>query len=162
MGNPERAMDFLNLDAGSAFYKSNFVRMMVREGKIAEARAAAQQLPGGTRDNAYYKACFDRPPNQPPPAELSKMARALEPTLGANPDPENRYLFATDLAFCGETDMSLRLIKSAIESNYCVYEALQKDPLLAPLHSSPEYPKLLSEAKACQDKFLAERAKPAR
>jgi serine/threonine protein kinase/tetratricopeptide (TPR) repeat protein len=161
MGKPDRAMEFLNLDAGSAFYKRNVIRVLTREGKTEEARAAVQQLPADAPELAYYKACFNRPLNQPPSAELDRTARALESLLEANPDPENRYLFATDMAFCNEKELSLRLLKSAIGSKYCAYDALQKDPLLAPLHDSPEYPKLLSEAKACRDKFLAERDHPA-
>jgi len=51
----------------------------------------------------------------------------------------------------------LRLLKSSIAGNYCIYVALQKDPMLASLRSSPEYPQLLAAAKKCQDNFLAER-----
>ena len=150
-------MEFLNLDAGSAFYKSNVIRVLVRQGKVDDAKAAVRQLPARSMEFGYYKACFDRPLNQPPSADLAREARTLFPTLEANPDPENRYVFATDLAFCGEKELSLRLLKSAIESNYCAYDGLQKDPLLASLHDSPEYPALLSEAKACRDKFVAGR-----
>ncbi len=157
MNKSDRAMEFLNLDAGSAFYKSNVIRVLVRQDKVDEAKAAVRQLPARSMEFGYYKACFDRPLNQPPSADLAREARTLFPTLEANPDPENRYVFATDLAFCGEKELSLRLLKSAIESNYCAYDGLQKDPLLASLHDSPEYPALLSEAKACRDKFVAGR-----
>ena len=74
-----------------------------------------------------------------------------------NPDPENRYLFATDVAFCGQKDLALRLLKSAIDGKYCAYAALQKDPILAPLRSTPAFAHLLGDAKRCQDNFLAER-----
>ena len=50
------------------------------------------------------------------------------------------------------------MLKSAIEGKYCAYTALQKDPLLASLRSTPEYTQLLSAAKQCQDNFLAQRA----
>ena len=91
------------------------------------------------------------------PAQTAEVDRGIrpivEPELLANPDPENRYLWATDMAYCGEKDMALRLLKSAIEGRYCIYDALQKDPLVAPLRGTPEYPQLLSAAKQCKDNF---------
>lgn len=112
-------------------------------------------------DTDYFKpikACLDRPsPTQPPSPELDRALREREPEFERNPDPENRYLYATDMAFCDEKDMALRLLKSSIAGNYCVYVAMQKDPMMAPLRSAPEFPQLLSAAKQCQDKFLAER-----
>jgi hypothetical protein len=61
------------------------------------------------------------------------------------------------MAFCGEKDVALRLLKSAIEGKYCAYAALQRDPLLTSLRGTPEFTQLLSAAKQCQDDFLAER-----
>jgi hypothetical protein len=88
---------------------------------------------------------------------LDRIIRDLEPSFVGNPDPENRYLFATDVAFCGQKDLALRLLKSAIDGKYCAYAALQKDPILAPLRSTPAFAQLLGDAKRCQDNFLAER-----
>src|ERR1039458_3980831 len=45
MGNEERAMDFIRLDAGSNFFNANVLRILAREGKLAEVRQAAQKLP---------------------------------------------------------------------------------------------------------------------
>jgi hypothetical protein len=61
------------------------------------------------------------------------------------------------LAFCGQEDTAVRLLKSAIDGNYCAYVALEKDPLLAPLRNTPVFSQLLSAAKQCQDTFLAGR-----
>ncbi len=158
MGNPQRAMDFIRLDAGSSFYHANVVRILLREGKLDEARSALKDLPADQRKD-FFEACFARPStSQPTISESDHAFRDGEALLLSNPDPENRYLFATDMAYCGETDAAVRLLKSAIEGNYCSYDALQKDSLLASLHNSPEYSALLSEAKACRDKFLAERS----
>ena len=90
------------------------------------------------------------------------MARELEPSRASNPDPENRYITAGDMAFCGEKEIALRLLKSAIEGHYCSYEALQNDPSLASIRSTAEYSQLLSAGKSCQDNFLSERAKISR
>jgi hypothetical protein len=73
------------------------------------------------------------------------------------PDPEPSYFQATTMVFCGQKEIGARLLKSAIERNYCAYAALQSDPLLAKLRGTPEFTQLLSAAKECQQKFLAAR-----
>jgi eukaryotic-like serine/threonine-protein kinase len=157
MGNPQRAMEFVALDAGSSFYKANVVRILLREGKLDEARSALKELPADDRTK-FFEGCFARPStSQPAFPESDHAFREHETLLEANPDPENRYLDATDMAYCGEKESAVRLLKSAIEGKYCAYDALQKDPLLASIRNMPEYPQLLSEAKQCRDTFLAER-----
>jgi hypothetical protein len=49
------------------------------------------------------------------------------------------------------------LLKSAIEHNYCAYQTLQSDPLLGKLRGASEFGEVLSAAKDCRDRFLAER-----
>jgi hypothetical protein len=49
------------------------------------------------------------------------------------------------------------MIEGAIQKNYCAFEALQNDPLLAKSRQTAEFRKLLSEATVCQDRFLSER-----
>ena len=160
LGNPQRAMDFLQIDAGSEWVNRNKVRVLVREGKFAEARQIAQALPPSDADDDFdaVEACIDHDlSGQPLSAEAERFIHEHEAHWLANPDPENRYLWATDMALCGQKDLALRALKTVVEGNYCAYEALQKDPALAPLRSSPEYPQLLAEAKQCQDNFLAAR-----
>jgi hypothetical protein len=55
---------------------------------------------------------------------------------------------------------SLRLLKSAVQQNYCAYTALQTDPLLVKLRGSPEFDDLLAAAKGCQNRFQAQRNQP--
>jgi tetratricopeptide (TPR) repeat protein len=158
MGSPERAMDFSRLDPGSTWSNSNMIWILVREGKLSEASAAVQKMSSDDDYTKFDKACLDRP-SPTPSAELDRAVRVLEALREDNPDPENRYLFAADMAFCGEKDKALRLLKSAIEGKYCAYTALQKDPLLAPLRGTPEFTQLLSAAKQCHADFLAERTR---
>jgi len=160
LGKPERAIDFVRLDAGSSWFDNNVIRFFTRAGKLAEAREAVQKLPSDDRYTRFFNACLDRVESrQSPSGEIDRLARELEPALASNPDPENRYLNAADMAFCGEKEIALRLLKSAIEGHYCSYEALQNDPLLASIRNMAEYSLLLSTGKICQDNFLSERAK---
>ena len=50
-----------------------------------------------------------------------------------------------------------RLLRKAVSQNYCAYDALHTDPLLVKLRRSPEFSGLLSAAKECQSRFLAQR-----
>jgi eukaryotic-like serine/threonine-protein kinase len=159
MGKPDRAIDFIRLDAGSFWFNNNVTRLLGREGKFAEARQAAEKLPSDDGFVRFYKACLDSASRQSPSAELDRMARELESSLESNPDPENRYLNASDMALCGQKDIALRLLKSAIEGHYCSYEALERDPFLASVRTTPEFSPVLSAAKQCQDDFLSQRAK---
>ncbi len=162
MGNPERGMDFLHLDAGSDWVAGNMARFMLSEGKLEEAREANKRLTPSFR-TSLYGACLARSsPTQPPSAEENQALQAIEPVVQRNPDPENRFLGAADLAFCGEKDSALRLLKSAIDGHYCAYTALQKYPLLASLRDAPEYSQLLAAAKQCRDTFVARREQLAR
>jgi TolB-like protein len=159
MGNTERGMDFLRLDAGSDWVNRNVVRLLWSEGKISEAREAVEKLPAADALINFDRVCSEHPPSgQTATTEVNQAARATEPEMAGNPDPENRYLFATSMAYCGEKEMALRLLKSTIAGRYCAYTALQKDPLLASLRGTPEFAQLLATAKQCQDGFLAERA----
>ena len=83
---------------------------------------------------------------------------AAEAELLAERDPETRYYQAAVLAYCGQPDLAVRLLHSAIGSNYCAYEALNADPLLAKLRPLPIFPPVRSEANECRQRFLAERS----
>jgi serine/threonine protein kinase len=160
MGNLQRARDFLRLDAGSNWAKRNLIRLFLSEGKLAEAREAAQKGPPDQRNSKFYETCLSRSSStEPPSAELDRAASEIEAAMLGNPDPENRYIFGTYMAFCGEKHVALRLLKTAVEGHYCAYTAMQKDPLLASLRGTPEFTQLLPIAKRCQEDFLAERAK---
>ena len=153
-GNSARAMDFLRLDLGSEWVSSNLPLHFQREGKLAEARDSAQKLPGYNPASAFMKLCV----GQQSSPDLEKATREFLPSALADPDSENRYWDATVLASCGQNEGAKRLLKSAIEGQYCAYTALESDRLLVALRGTPEFSQLLSAAKKCQDNFLSERA----
>jgi serine/threonine protein kinase len=163
VGKADRAVDFLRLDAGSDWYNRNVGRFLLSEGKLSEAHEAFQKLPADVKRVKFLQVCSALPsPTQSPSEELNRVAREIEPEMLANPDPENRYNSATDLAFCGQKEASLRLLRSAIEGRYCSYQGMQKDPLFSSLRSTSEFNQLLAASKKCQDDFLAERDRIAR
>lgn len=99
------------------------------------------------------QACLD--PQQT--SHLNGAAQKIEAIALAGDDPEPRYWVGTLLSYCGQKDAAVRLLRSAIEHNYCAYSALRTDPLLAKFRGTPEFREVQSAAKECQKEFLAQR-----
>jgi hypothetical protein len=85
-----------------------------------------------------------------PPADLDQLAHEAETSLPKNPDPETWYYQGSLFAFCGKKQAALHLLQSAVEQNYCAYENLLSDPLLAKLRTDVAFDKVLTSARACQ------------
>ena len=153
-GQADRALDFVRLDAGSEWAVRTRAFILLSEGKLAEARQTIQRTsntPLSGRDLILY--CRD--PQQE--SKLSETARKIDAAALAGVDSEPRYKSGAMLSYCGQNGAALRLLRSAIHQNYCAYMALQSDPLLVKLRGTAEYSELLSEAKECQNRFLAQR-----
>jgi len=154
LDQPERAMEFVRLDPGSEWAARSAAYILLGQGKLAEARENIQRTSADPRlGRDLLPACVDPLQN----SSLGRLAHETETAMLGVTDAEPRYLVGTLLAYCGQKDAALRLLKSAIERNYCAYTALQTDPLLAKLRGTPEFSGLLSAAKQCQDKFWAQR-----
>jgi hypothetical protein len=67
------------------------------------------------------------------------------------PDPEAWYHVGALMAYCGQKDAALRLLKAAVQQNYCSYSALLADPLLKDLRKDTAFNQVLTAASACQD-----------
>jgi len=153
-GASQRALEFVRLDAGTEWAARQEAYILLGQAKLAEARQTIRRtsdVPLMGRD--LIQACLD--PKQT--SQLDRAAQRIETAALAGTDPEPRYWVGTMLAFCGQRDAALRLLRSAIEHNYCAYAALQSDPLLVKLRGTSEFSELLSTAKQCQNRFLAER-----
>lgn len=154
LGQVDRAMEFVRLDAGSEYAAMQTAVVRLEQGKPAEAQQALQRAsdsPLMGRD--LLRACLDRPQS----SLCDSAAQTIEATARAGADVEPLYSVGGLLAYCGRKDAALRLLGSAIQQNYCAYTALQTDPLLVKLRGTPEFGKLLTAAKECEDRFLAQR-----
>lgn len=149
-----RALEFLRIDAGSEYSKAFVPVVYLRQGRSQEARHAAQDM----SDNPIWMrdlliACMDNKPA----AEIDKMAHQAETDLLSEKDSELKYLQGTILAYCGQDEIALWFLRTAVAQNYCAYAALQTDPMLAKLRRNPEFQTVLSEGHKCQQKFLDSR-----
>jgi DNA-binding winged helix-turn-helix (wHTH) protein/TolB-like protein len=154
LGEPQRAMDFARLDPGSDWAARQTAFILIGQDKPAEARQSIQRMSHNPlMGHDLLQACLD--PQQA--SQLEGSAKAVETAALAGVDAEPRYVFGTLLSYCGQKDAALRMLRSAIEQNYCAYQSLQSDPLLVKLRGTPEFSELLSAAKECQGRFLVQR-----
>ena len=157
VGQYDRALEFVRLDAGSEW--SNRVELLIflRQGKTREVLARLHQLPESTFFHTRaLEACYS--PSKP--AGYQQLMDTLQKDLSAYRDPEPRYSQAAAFNPCLGNEFTARIVKSAIDSGFCAYDNLQLDPAMAAFRKSAEYPALLNEAKQCRDRFLAERDRP--
>jgi eukaryotic-like serine/threonine-protein kinase len=152
MGNPERAADFVRLDAGSEWAAYATPSIFLREGKIPEAREAVKRMPTAPR---YHRDLLESCLQLRPAADLDRMAHDAETSLPTEPDPETWYYQGSLFAYCGKKQAALHLLQSAVEQNYCAYENLLSDPLLAKLRTDVAFDKVLTAAHACQERVRA-------
>jgi serine/threonine protein kinase/tetratricopeptide (TPR) repeat protein len=145
VANTQRARDFIQLDAGSEWATYAMPFLLLREGKVAEAREAVKKMSTNPQDfRDLLQACLVGPS-----AELERLARVAE-TAPTEPDSESNYDQGTIFAYCGKRNAAFHKLGMAIKQNYCAYTALQTDPLLVKLRGTTEFNELLSAAKECQ------------
>jgi TolB-like protein/cytochrome c-type biogenesis protein CcmH/NrfG len=149
-GNAERALDFVRLDAGSEWSLSVTPAILLRQGKVDEARHG---VTGMTAGSSWYREVLGACLEPQPGATLEAAVRKAGPALLADPDPEWRYYQGSLLAYCGQQDLAVRLLQSAVSQNYCAREALDADPLLSKLRTDPRFPELKRASEACLAKF---------
>jgi eukaryotic-like serine/threonine-protein kinase len=158
-GNVQRAMAFVRLDAGSEWAAFLTVNGLLREGRLDEARQAVKKVSTNPRDHRdLLEACLQTRPG----ADLDQIAAQTEAAVMAMPDAEIWYQQGAILAFCGKKDIALRILRRAIDQNYCSYSALRSDPLLNKLHSVREFDNLLTAGENCQSALAPEPATPSR
>ena len=152
MGKTERAADFVRLDAGSEWAAYAMPSILLREGKIREAREAVKQMPSTPR---YHRDLLESCLQLRPAADLDRIAHEAETNLPTDPDPETWYYEGAILAYCGKKQAALHLLQSAVEQNYCAYANLLSDPLLAKLRTDTAFDEVLTSAGACQEAVRA-------
>jgi len=147
LGKTQRAMDFVRLDAGSEWAAYATLQVLLREGKLPEAKAQLKNVANAPR---YHRELLESCLGVRPASDLDRLAPQAETAVLAEPDPEPWYYWGTAMAFCGKKEIALRMINAAVEQNYCAYSALLADPLVAKLRSSAEFDQVLTAAHQCQ------------
>jgi len=101
----------------------------------------------------YHRDLVEACTANPRPPDLAKTVRDNETSVMSEPDAELWYHVGELMAACGQTDPALRLLKSAVQQNYCAYSALLDDPLLKSLRKETAFNEILTAASNCQSVF---------
>ncbi len=152
LGKTERAREFIRLDAGSEWASYITPSLLLREGKIGEARETVKRMPTNPK---YHRDLLEACLQLRPAADLDRMAQEAETSLPTDPDPETWYYQGALFAYAGKKQAALHLLQSAVEQNYCAHENLLNDPLLAKLRTDTAFDKVLTAAGFCQEAVRA-------
>ncbi|MGB8060434.1 MAG: protein kinase [Candidatus Sulfotelmatobacter sp.] len=150
MNQTDRAMDFVHLDAGSEWANWVTPYIYLGQGNIGEARAAVKNMSKATyyhRDLMEACTAAQRPP------DLARIVREAESSVMLEPDSEAWYHVGALMAYCGQNDSALRLLKAAVQQNYCAYTALLDDPMLKNLRKETAFDVVLTASSNCQAVF---------
>jgi eukaryotic-like serine/threonine-protein kinase len=147
-GNYQRAMDFLRLDAGSEWWEGAMADVLLRQEKFEEALRTATDSMYSGRD--LLEACLHNKRDR-----IAVLVKGLDALAMSVPDPEPKYFQGAQDAFCGARENALRMLRVAVEKNYCAYPAIDRDPFFADLRGLPEFAAIRSAGIECQNKFLA-------
>ena len=156
LGNTKRAADFIRLDAGSEWAAYATPSLLLREGKIDEAREAVKKMPDTPRNHRdLLEGCLGINPEIHPYSYAQELAHVAENTPPAAADAESLYYEGSLFADCGLRPAALHVLQGAIEQNYCAYSNLRFDPMLRKIRQTPGFQQLLVAAKECQDRVRA-------
>lgn len=149
LGNYRRAKDFIRKDLSSEWSKAHAVEVLLREGNNQEAiKIGPPQIPHWDSYKMLLACAQDEPESQ-----ITSLAAGVE----TDDDPEVNYLFAGHLAYCGQTNDSLRLLKHAIDGNYCSFPAIDSDPFFDKIRTAPGFAKVRAAGVVCHENFVANR-----
>ena len=148
LGQTDRAMDFVHLDAGSEWAAWATPYVYLTAGNMAQAREAVKSV---AKAPFYHRDLLVACTQTQRPADMDRIAREAESSVMTEPDPEAWYHEGALMAHCGQKDAALRLLKAAVQQNYCAYSALLADPLLKGLRKETAFDEVLTAASTCQE-----------
>jgi serine/threonine protein kinase len=148
MGKTDRAMDFVHLDAGSEWAAWVTPYVYLDAGNVAQARESVKNV---AKTAVYHRELLAACTAAQPPADMDRIVREAESSVMIEPDPEEWYRIGSLMAYCGQKEPALRLLKAAVQQNYCAYSALLEDPLLKDLRKDTAFNQVLTAGSACQE-----------
>lgn len=151
-GKTSFAKQYLAKDPGSEWANAVTVSVLMREGRMKEAREAeAKMTSNPTWMPDFLQACLNKASDK----DIHSLAEKAQKDLLPEQDSELKYYQGTILAQCGEKQIALEFLSKAVDENYCAYQALQTDPLLTGVRDDPQFTKIVREAGDCQNKVIA-------
>ena len=151
VGKTAFAKPYLDKDAGSEWSGAVMVSVLMREGRIKEAREAAEKMTTNpTWMREFLLGCL----NKAPAEAIHSLAERAQDDLLWEQDSELKYYQGTILAQCGEKKIAYAFLRKAVEQKYCAAQALVADPLLSGVQGDSDFKDIVKSAQECQKKFV--------
>jgi serine/threonine protein kinase len=147
MGKTDQAMDFVHLDPGTEWAAWVTPYIYLAAGQLPEARAAAKNMGAAA---SYHRSLMEACTAAQKPADLAKIVKDSETSVMSEADAEAWYRVGALMAACGQNEPALRLLKDAVQQNYCAHDALLDDPLLKDLRKETAFDEVLTASSKCQ------------
>jgi serine/threonine protein kinase len=125
------------------------VHVLLREGKVEQALPKLKILPAGSN----YEVVRTGWPNSSTPGCDRTIAQSLSQFLQL-PDPDAWYFGAALFAWLDKKEAALHLLEADAKRNFCVYPAVDHDPMFDKIRQSPEFQSVRQSAIACQQRFV--------
>jgi tetratricopeptide (TPR) repeat protein len=149
-GNFPRAKVFLDLDPDSVFTADIRGHHLLSQGRPDEALRSWTRLPESHPERRILSAFLSQAP------DLSDVADEAEAEFQAEPDLEWQYFGGSVLAYVGQRKAALRLLRRAVEGNFCAFPAMDRDPVWDGVRSDPRFGEIRETAIACRERYLKE------
>jgi len=150
LGQFDRALEYAELDAGSRWSYSVIASTLMRQGKREEA---VEMI----RKHGHFSPTLVACVTGRPASEVESLAREEAAKAMRDRDSEPKYNIGAAMAECGQSDLALRLLKTAVEQNFCAWPAMDKDLEFASIRGRPEFAAIRQAGIECQKRFLAHR-----
>ena len=135
-------MDYVQLDPGTEWVAWLTTYLKIASGSVFEARAVAKNLGDAPAYRSQpHSSLHCRPATNGFP---QGGVEDTEASVMVEPNPEAWYRVGALMAYCGQKQPALRLLKAAVQQNYCAYSALLNDPLLQNLRKESDFNAVLT------------------
>jgi TolB-like protein len=122
--------------------------ILLREGKVEDALPKLKILPAGNNYDVV-RECW---PNSSTPKCLALVSQSESEFLHL-PDPDAWYFGAALFASLDKKDAAIRLLAADAKLNFCVYPAVDHDPMFDKIRQSPEFRAARQAGIDCQRRF---------
>lgn len=155
LGQYDRVPVFLDLDPLSTYVRYRRIELAILRDDKPAALGEARSVKVGPHDYPDARM-IEAVLGGESPETVRNWSRETEALFDRNNDPEAYFVDARYLAWAGQIEPALRLLRRAIANNYCSYPVIDSDPLLANIRRLPEYKELREAAIACRERFRAQ------
>jgi eukaryotic-like serine/threonine-protein kinase len=150
LGDLAKARNYFDLDdPNSRWRRRREAELLLRANKPEEAARVYREMPFPSFADLILKTGSQ--------TERDRAAQSLMERAFADRDPENRYVAAVFLAYCGYRDAALRLLRRAVEDNYLCATAMDRNPIFDSIRKEPEFAAIREESLRREKEFVARR-----